>query len=67
MPNSMVYEQDDSLRKKLFDLFSTGNSPEMSATKLEQLLCCLPLVTVPKGLTYENVFQIGRASCRERV
>ena len=58
VPNSMVYEQDDSLRKKLFDLFSTGNSPEMSAAKLEQLLCCLPLVTVPKGLTYENIFRI---------
>jgi uncharacterized radical SAM superfamily Fe-S cluster-containing enzyme len=58
MPNSIVYEQDDTLKKKLFDLFSTGNSPAMSATKMEQLLCCLPLVAVPQGLTYENVFRI---------
>jgi 7,8-dihydro-6-hydroxymethylpterin dimethyltransferase len=58
MPNSIVYEQNDTLRKKLFELFSTGNSPDMAATKLEQLLCCLPLVTVPQGLTYENVFRI---------
>jgi 7,8-dihydro-6-hydroxymethylpterin dimethyltransferase len=58
MPNSIVYEQNDALRKKLFELFSTGNSPAMAATKLEQLLCCLPLVAVPQGLTYENVFRV---------
>jgi hypothetical protein len=58
MPNSIVYESDAILREKLFDLFSTGNSPAGSAAKLEQLLCCLPLVSVPEGLTYENVFRI---------
>ena len=58
VPNSIVYEQNDSLKQKLFDLFSTGNSPAMSAVKMEQLLCCLPLVAVPHGLTYENVFRI---------
>jgi 7,8-dihydro-6-hydroxymethylpterin dimethyltransferase len=58
VPNSIIYEQNDSLRAKLFELFSTGNSPEMSAVKMEQLLCCLPLVAVPQGLTYENVFRI---------
>jgi 7,8-dihydro-6-hydroxymethylpterin dimethyltransferase len=26
--------------------------------KMEQLLCCLPLVAVPQGLIYENVFRI---------
>ncbi len=58
MPNSIVYEQNDTLKQKLFELFSTGNSPTMSAIKMEQLLCCLPLVAVPQGLTYENVFRI---------
>jgi hypothetical protein len=58
MPNSIVYEQNDTLKQKLFDLFSTGNSPTMSAVKMEQLLCCLPLVAVPQGLTYENIFRI---------
>jgi uncharacterized radical SAM superfamily Fe-S cluster-containing enzyme len=58
LPNSMLYEQSEQLKNKLFQLFSTGNSPQTSLTALKQLLCCLPLVEVPQGLTYENVFRI---------
>ncbi|OLP15847.1 radical SAM protein [Leptolyngbya sp. 'hensonii'] len=58
MPNSVVYEQDEALKQQIFKLFSTNHSPASSATTLKQLLCCLPLVSVPAGLTYENVFRI---------
>jgi len=58
MPNSIVYEQNASLKQKLFELFSTSHSPVSSAASLKQLLCCLPLINVPTGLTYENVFRI---------
>lgn len=58
MPNSVLYEQDDSLKQKLFDLFSTSHSPRSAATSLKQLLCCLPLVPVPDNLGYENIFRI---------
>jgi len=58
MPNSVLYEQNHQLKKLLFELFSTSHSPESSATTLKQLLCCLPLIEVPNGLTYENVFRV---------
>ncbi len=58
VPNSILYEQNEELKKKLFGLLSTGHSPESSATSLKQLLCCLPFVSVPEGLSYENVFRV---------
>lgn len=58
MPNSVVYEQNEELKQNIFKLFSTNHSPSSSATTLKQLLCCLPLVNVPTGLTYENIFRI---------
>jgi 7,8-dihydro-6-hydroxymethylpterin dimethyltransferase len=58
VPNSMLYEQNADLKQKLFQLLSTGHSPESSATTLKQLLCCLPMVAVPEGLSYENVFRV---------
>jgi uncharacterized radical SAM superfamily Fe-S cluster-containing enzyme len=58
MPNSVLYEQNAELKKKIFKLFSTNHSPDSSATTLKQLLCCLPLIPVPTGITYENVFRV---------
>ena len=58
MPNSILYEQNEELRRKFFELFSTSHSPTSSATSLKQLLCCLPMLPVPAGITYENVFRV---------
>lgn len=58
VPNSIVYEQDEELKRKLFDLFSTSHSPNSAATALKQLLCCLPMVSVPDSISYENVFRV---------
>lgn len=58
MPNSVLYEQNDELKQRIFELFSTSHSPLSSATSLKQLLCCLPMLPVPAGITYENVFRV---------
>ncbi|MBD1877337.1 radical SAM protein [Coleofasciculus sp. FACHB-T130] len=58
MPNSVLYEQDNELKRNIFNLFSTSHSPASSATSLKQLLCCLPLLPVPEGITYENIFRV---------
>lgn len=58
MPNSVLYEQNEALKQQIFKLFSTSHSPISSATTLKQLLCCLPLMPVPTGLTYENIFRV---------
>jgi 7,8-dihydro-6-hydroxymethylpterin dimethyltransferase len=56
--NTIVYERDTQLKQQLFKLFSTSASPSSSATSLKQLLCCLPLVQVPAGIGYDNIFRI---------
>ena len=58
VPNSVLYEQHPELKQQIFDFFSTSHSPSSAATSLKQLLCCLPLVPVPTGFTYENIFRI---------
>jgi uncharacterized radical SAM superfamily Fe-S cluster-containing enzyme len=55
--NTIVYEQDKTLRDKAVSLFSTANSPETAGRKLAHLLCCLPGIAAPK-LGYENVFRV---------
>ena len=56
--NTIMYEQNPSIRGELFKLFSTAASPDSSACSLKQLLCCLPLVQAPTNITYQNVFRV---------
>jgi uncharacterized radical SAM superfamily Fe-S cluster-containing enzyme len=58
VPNSVLYEQNSDLKQRVFQLFSTSHSPTSAAHSLQQLLCCLPMVSVPAGLTYENIFRV---------
>lgn len=55
--NTIVYEQDEELKKHMIKLFSTGNSSEDATEELKSLLCCLPSVSAP-NLTYENLFRV---------
>lgn len=56
--NTIMYEQNPSIRGELFKLFSTAASPASSAVSLKQLLCCLPLIAAPPHVTYQNVFRV---------
>ena len=56
--NTIVYEEEPSVREGVFKLFATNHSPRSSATTLHELLCCLPQVATPAGLTYENIFRV---------
>jgi uncharacterized radical SAM superfamily Fe-S cluster-containing enzyme len=58
MPNSVLYEQNPELKRHIFELFSTSHSPTSAATSLKQLLCCLPMLPVPEGITYVNIFRV---------
>ncbi|MCF3109761.1 radical SAM protein [Niabella sp. CC-SYL272] len=55
--NTIVYEQDDMLKEKMIDIFSTGISVDRVEENMNQLLCCLPQIQAP-GLTYNNLFRI---------
>lgn len=56
--NTIVFEQDETLKDKVFQLFSTNHSPESSALSLKNLLCCLPQVSLPGHIGYDNVFRV---------
>jgi hypothetical protein len=56
--NTIVYEQDDSVRDAIFKLFATNHSPQSSTGSLRELLCCLPTIDAPAGLSYENIFRV---------
>lgn len=55
--NTIVYEQDEELHRKMFEIFSTGTSTDQASSKLHSLLCCLPFVEAPQ-LGYDNLFRI---------
>jgi uncharacterized radical SAM superfamily Fe-S cluster-containing enzyme len=56
--NTIIYEQDPAVRDHLFKLFSTNHSPQGQADSLRELLCCMPKVLAPQGLTYKNLFRV---------
>ncbi|MDF2629184.1 MAG: molybdenum cofactor biosynthesis protein [Symbiobacteriaceae bacterium] len=56
--NTIVFEEDTEVRERIFKLFATNHSPESQACSLSDLLCCLPKVAAPEGLTYQNVFRV---------
>ena len=55
--NTIVYEQDEILKGKMIELFSTGNSVECAQENLKSILCCLPNIDAPE-LGYDNLFRI---------
>ena len=56
--NTIVYEEDDAVRKGIFKLFATNHSPRSGAGSLRDLLCCLPRLAAPPELNYENIFRV---------
>jgi len=56
--NTIVFEQDDGLQARLFNLFATNHSPESGARTLRDLLCCMPGVSAPSGIGYANLFRV---------
>jgi len=60
--NTIVFERDPAMHQtvkdQVFKLFSTNHSPESQANCLSELMCCLPLVSAPTALRYDNVFRV---------
>jgi uncharacterized radical SAM superfamily Fe-S cluster-containing enzyme len=56
--NTIVYEQDKSVRDHLFRLFATNHSPISAAASLRELLCCLPQLIAPAEIGYDRVFRV---------
>jgi uncharacterized radical SAM superfamily Fe-S cluster-containing enzyme len=56
--NTIVYEEEPQVRDCLFKLFATNHSPASGAASLRDLLCCLPRISAPAGLSYKNIFRV---------
>jgi uncharacterized radical SAM superfamily Fe-S cluster-containing enzyme len=56
--STITFEHDPAIKKKVFELFATNQGPQGQATRLSELLCCLPKVVTPDGLGYRNVFRV---------
>lgn len=56
--NTIVFERDELAKDLVFRLFSTNHSPESSANCLSELMCCLPRLSAPQQLGYEQVFRV---------
>ena len=56
--STIALERDPALQQALVGLFSAAPGPEARATRLKDLLCCLPQVSGPDGLGYGNVFRV---------
>jgi organic radical activating enzyme len=53
--NTILYEQDATVRENLFKLFATNHSPTSGAGTLRELLCCLPKVWIPDEVATNHV------------
>ena len=56
--NTIVFESDPVLKQQVFKLFATNLSPEGQANCLSSLMCCLPQVSAPLNIGYDNVFRV---------
>jgi uncharacterized radical SAM superfamily Fe-S cluster-containing enzyme len=56
--NTIMFERDTAVKDAVFKLFATNHSPESGAGSLYELMCCLPRVAAPAGLSYRNVFRV---------
>ncbi len=56
--NTIQYENDPSVKAKLFDLFSLNQTPGTSSHAVGDLLCCLPRLEHPADLSYKNIFRV---------
>jgi len=56
--NTITFEHDPAIRQQIFNLFSTNQGPEGQATKLSELLCCLPQIQIPTSIGYRDVFRV---------
>ena len=66
VPNAVTFERYPELKQRIFDLFSLSTIEPNVAGRLGDLLCCLPQVPVPEGLSYENIFRVVISSFMDR-
>ncbi len=55
--NTINFETLPEIQAKMFELFSTANSPQDCTEKIAEIMCCLPKIEIG-SLNYSNLFRI---------
>jgi uncharacterized radical SAM superfamily Fe-S cluster-containing enzyme len=58
LPNAITFEKQPVLLRKFMELFSLSSGAVNASERMAELLCCLPAVPMPAGISYENVFRV---------
>lgn len=56
-PNTVNFEELPEVRDRLYQLFSTGSTPQTAQENIQSIMCCLPEIQTDQ-LSYENVFRV---------
>lgn len=59
LPNTVTFESDPDLRRRMFDFFSLTTVEGVTEPRLEQLFCCFPGVEVPQAIGYADLFRVA--------
>ena len=59
VPNAITFEKYPELQQRIFEFFSLSTTPPVTGERLEALLCCLPEVSMPGELGYEDTFRVA--------
>jgi hypothetical protein len=56
--NTIQYETDPAIKKRLIELFSLDKASGKASHAIGNLLCCLPKLEFPADLSYKNIFRL---------
>ena len=56
--NTMNYEADPAIRKRMVELFSLDKNDQKASHAVGNLLCCLPELQFPSEFSYQNIFRV---------
>ena len=59
LPNAITFEKYPDLHKQVLNFFSLSTVECNNPERLDALLCCLPQIPVPEGMSYENIFRVA--------
>src|SRR5947208_12616959 len=58
-PNTISFERDPALKKRIFDLLSLSTNEANGEDRLSSLFCCLPEIEAPPSLSYKDTFKVA--------
>jgi uncharacterized radical SAM superfamily Fe-S cluster-containing enzyme len=58
-PNTISFERDPALKKRVFDLLSLSTNEANGEDRLSSLFCCLPGIEAPASLSYKDTFKVA--------